>query len=280
MSRHLTGLGNGYGTVLQPPATPAPPAAAAAAGAPAAAGAESDSGVSFPADFPNSVKHFLLLGCIAMAVMAGVALAHNVSRAKMGAVHSLLFLAGAAGGIGYFAMVTGLGVDLKTIDETPRVVFWARYATQVASQPLLLAAVGSLAQMETAVLVPLVVEDILLVMAGYLGSTTIAPMKYFWWLTSCLFTVLIGLHLLSATKGGHAVLRNAAYGVIACLAAFQILWLMGSEGTANLGLAPEVGLYVVVDIVLKLGLGLYLLFSYDAVAGKEEGQEVGSASYV
>jgi bacteriorhodopsin len=44
------------------------------------------------------------------------------------------------------------------------------------------------ANVDMSVMVSLVAEDVLLIMAGYLGSTTIAPMKYFWWLTSVFFT--------------------------------------------------------------------------------------------
>eukprot|EP00285_Hemiselmis_virescens_P016316 CAMPEP_0173390180 /NCGR_PEP_ID=MMETSP1356-20130122/14341_1 /TAXON_ID=77927 ORGANISM="Hemiselmis virescens, Strain PCC157" /NCGR_SAMPLE_ID=MMETSP1356 /ASSEMBLY_ACC=CAM_ASM_000847 /LENGTH=273 /DNA_ID=CAMNT_0014347511 /DNA_START=14 /DNA_END=835 /DNA_ORIENTATION=- len=270
------GLGNGYGSV----GTPAPPPAAPAA-APAAAAAEAaaPSGVTFPADFPNSVRHFLIIACVAYAIAAAVALFSNFSRAKFGAAQSLIFLTGAAGAIGYFAMMTGLGVDYKTIDATPRVVFPGRYLTQLVTQPLLLSTIAFLSKLDLASTVPLVVEDVLLIMAGYLGSTTVAPMKYFWWLSSVFFTVLISVQLLAATKGGHAVLRNAVYAVIVCLAAFQLLWVFGSEGSANLGLSPEVGLYVIVDVAMKVAVGLYLIGNMAALE-KDGEQEIDSQQYV
>lgn len=54
-------------------------------------------------------------------------------------MHSLAFLVGSAGAMGYYAMWTGLGAQYKTIDATPRVVFWARYFTQACTQPVRMA---------------------------------------------------------------------------------------------------------------------------------------------
>lgn len=108
-----------------------------------------------------------------------------------------------------------------------------------------------------AVMVSLVAEDVLLIMAGYLGSTTIAPMKYFWWLTTVFFSgevpteksiarllrgasfascclttscdcaVLVSYQLLPTTADKHAIYKNCVYAVITCLALFNLIWLMG-----------------------------------------------------
>jgi bacteriorhodopsin len=76
--------------------------------------------------------------------------------------------------------------------------------------------------------------------------------------------VLISYQLLPTAAEKHAIYKNSVHGVIVCLAIFNLLWLMGSEGSASLGLSQEVGIYVIVDVILKTGLGLYIVLQYGA----------------
>jgi hypothetical protein len=50
--------------------------------------------------------------------------------------------------------------------------------------------------------------------------------------------------------------------------------MLGSEGTAALGLTQEVGILVVTDLVAKIGFGLYLLFNFEDIMG-EEAEDAG-----
>eukprot|EP00960_Hanusia_phi_P028864 747627-Hanusia_phi.AAC.3 len=43
---------------------------------------------------------------------------------------------------------------------------------------------------------------------------------------------------------------------------FPILWLLGSEGTAALGLSQEVGIACITDLIATVGFGLYFLLNY------------------
>lgn len=92
--------------------------------------------VTFPDDYPNSVKHFLLMGCLGFAIGSGVFLYLTIMRTKSSVTHSITFLVGAIGAMAYYAMWTGLGVEYKTIDKTPRVIFWGRYVEQLLTQPV------------------------------------------------------------------------------------------------------------------------------------------------
>lgn len=77
-------------TMLQDEEAVAAPAAAApadAAAAPADAAAGGD--VVFPDDYPNSVKHFLMLGAIGMMIGAIVFLTLNFLRSKRSTAHSV-----------------------------------------------------------------------------------------------------------------------------------------------------------------------------------------------
>jgi hypothetical protein len=46
------------------------------------------------------------------------------------------FILPAVGAMAYYAMWTGLGVEFKTTDSTPRVIFWARYVDYVITLPV------------------------------------------------------------------------------------------------------------------------------------------------
>ena len=65
-------------------AAPADDAAAGDAGAAAGGG-----DVVFPDDYPNSVKHFLMLGAIGMLIGAIVFITLNFLRAKRSTAHSV-----------------------------------------------------------------------------------------------------------------------------------------------------------------------------------------------
>lgn len=229
--------------------------------------------VTFPDDYPNSVKHFLLMGCVGFAFGAIVFLYLTIMRTKSSVTHSLMFLIAAIGAMAYYAMWTGLGVMYKTTDKTPRVIFWGRYLEQLLTQPLLLITMTYISKTDTAVMVSLAAQNVLLVLAALIGSTTIAPMKYMWWFTSVVFTVLIVIQLLPTAREAHFIYKVLTYGVIACYSLFNLIWLMGSEGSASLGLSQEVGIYTIVDIVCKVGFGLYFLVNFDTVMGDEDGDD-------
>ena len=58
--------------------------------------------------------------------------------------------------------------------------------------------------------------------------------------------------------------------------------MLGSEGTAALGLSQEVGIITVTDLVAKVGFGLYFLFNFDEIMGDadEDGVNQQSQQYV
>merc|ERR1719263_348252 len=76
------------------------PAAEAPAPAPAAGAGEAAGGdVVFPDDYPNSVKHFLMLGAVGMLIGAVVFLSLNMLRSKRSTVHSVTFILATAGDV-------------------------------------------------------------------------------------------------------------------------------------------------------------------------------------
>ena len=119
--------------MLQEAEAAAEPAAAAAE--PVAEAAASGE-VTFPDDYPNSVKHVLLIGSMAFFIGAIVFLYLSMTRKKATVAHSLLFLSSAIAAMAYYSMWNGLGVEYKTTDVSPRVIFWSRHVSQLLTVPV------------------------------------------------------------------------------------------------------------------------------------------------
>jgi len=66
------------------------------------------------------------------------------------------------------------------------------------------------------------------------------------------------------------ITKLLTYIVICGTCLFPLMWLLGSEGTAALGLSQEVGIVAVGDLVCSVGFGLYFLLNYDQVMEDEE----------
>jgi bacteriorhodopsin len=92
--------------------------------------------VTFPDDYPNSVRHFLLIGFLGMFIGSIVFFYMGISRKVNTVSHVLTFFIAAVASCSYYAMWAGLGVEYKTTDTTPRVIFWARYLDWVITLPV------------------------------------------------------------------------------------------------------------------------------------------------
>ena len=107
---------------------------------PGCAGAEQDDEdtptVTFPDDYPNSVRHFLLIGFLGMFIGAIVFFYMGISRKVNTVMHVLTFFIAAVSACAYYAEWAGLGVEYKTTDTTPRVIFWAHYLDWVVTGPV------------------------------------------------------------------------------------------------------------------------------------------------
>jgi bacteriorhodopsin len=59
-------------------------------------------------------------------------------------------------------------------------------------------------------------------------------------------------------------MRTLIWLTIICWVGYLVLWLLGSEGTASLGLSQEVGLTTIIDLVSKAGVLFFLVANMDA----------------
>jgi len=258
------------------PAEEAPADDAAAAddsASPVSPGA--DGVVTFPDDYPNSVRHFLLLGAIAMFVGAIIFLVLNLIRAKKTTAHSVTFIMAAAGALAYYSMWTGLGVWYKTSDRTPRVIFFSRYMGHFFTMPLMMLDLALIYKYDIASMISLIGYDITMIGAAFLGALSVGGHKWLWWFISGAFMILILIMLIQRLNNDSPsdAAKILTYITIVSTCLLPLVWLLGSEGTAAIGLTQEVAMVTFGDIVSVLGFGCYFLFNYDALMGDDESGE-------
>jgi len=228
--------------------------------------------VTFPDDYPNSVRHFLLIGFLAMFIGAGVFFYMGVSRKVNTTMHTVVFFVCAITAISYYANWSGLGVEYKTTDETPRVIFWSRYLDWVVTGPLIVSALALQSKSDTPTIISLAGNMVLYEICNLIGAMTVAPYKFMWWVAGLIFLGLVFMVLMQRLNNpegyGGENLQGMTYLVVCCFCVYPIVWIVGSEGTAALGLSQQTGLLCITDVVVKLGFGFYLLSNVD---GEESG---------
>jgi hypothetical protein len=64
--------------------------------------------------------------------------------------------------------------------------------------------------------------------------------------------VLIVIQILPTTTEAHFIYKALTYMVIGCYSIFNLLWLMGSEGSASLGLSQEVCTHLIIYIYIYI----------------------------
>ena len=82
------------------------------------------------------MRHFLLIGFLGMFIGAIVFFYMGISRKVNTVMHVLTFFIAAVSACAYYAEWAGLGVEYKTTDTTPRVIFWAHYLDWVVTGPV------------------------------------------------------------------------------------------------------------------------------------------------
>lgn len=96
--------------------------------------------------------------------------------------------------------------------------------------------------------------------------------KWTWWFAALIFAVLLVIQLakMAMSEGVSEIAKMLTYITMATTCVFPLMWLLGSEGTAALGLSQEVGVVCISDLVATVGFGLYFLLNYDQVMDEEE----------
>jgi bacteriorhodopsin len=202
-------------------------------------------------------------------ISAGVFFFLSMAKENKSVIGSFTWMCCAVATLAYYAMWDGVGVQYKTTDVTPRVIFWARYVDRFITSPLLLCALSAFAKAEFPVLISLLGADMIMMSSLALGAFVAGPNKYFWWVGAVILFVIMVSQLLSMLakvedEKRKEVMRTLIWLTIICWVGYIVLWLLGSEGTAALGLSQEVGLTTIIDLVSKAGVLFFLVANMDA----------------
>ena len=112
-------------------------------------------------------------------ISAGVFFFLSMAKENKSVIGSFSWMCCAIATLAYYAMWAGVGVQYKTTDVTPRVIFWARYVDRFITSPLLLCALSAFAKAEFPVLISLLGADMIMMSCLALGAFVYGPDKYF-----------------------------------------------------------------------------------------------------
>ncbi len=176
----------------------------------------------------------------------------------------------------YFMMATGAGSVLL---EGGRIFYYFRYIDWTITTPLLLLDLVLLALVNPSrninFVVGLIGLDIFMILTGLLaGSRESGFGRGFWFIVSTvamialLYLVATRLFSEAASQGGAAqqVFRTLAYLTIVLWSLYPIVWLIGTEGFGAVGSTTEVLLFLILDILAKIGFGILLLTNREALS--------------
>ena len=244
----------------------------------------------------------IALAGLAILVFAGLARGIEDPRAKLIVIAtmtvpvvSLASYTGLASGltVGILEMPAGHpaidGSYVTVGPETGVVSLWGRYLTWALSTPAILLALGLLAGSNVTKLLTAIVFDIAMCVTGLTAALTTSSLalRWFWFLMSCAFFVVV-LYILLAEWPDDAAAAGTAdiFGTLKYLTAFMwlgypIVWALGVEGLALLPVGVTSWAYSALDIIAKYLFGfLVVRYVVDEPRGVTAGTDYGATSGV
>lgn len=213
------------------------------------------------------------IGTLGMAIgtVAFVAMGRGVEDEHRRRFYVITTLAAGIATVAYLLMFLGIGVSqVRVPGEGALRIYWMRYVDWLLTMPLLLFDLALLAGSDRNTVYRLVGLDVGMVVV--VAAASVAPVGQtvrlgLWAVASLLFVALLyvlanDLSAQAAWQSGEvaalfSTLRNL---VIVVWTAYPIVWLFGIESTIGLiPLGVEVALFMVLDLVAKVGFGLLLL---------------------
>jgi bacteriorhodopsin len=189
----------------------------------------------------------------------------------------------------YLSMFFGVGLtEVEVVGRGTLDIYYARYADWLFTTPLLLLDLALLAKVDRVTIGTLIGVDALMIVTGLIGALSKTMLaRYTWWLVSTIAFIFVLYYLLtslrSAAKQRSKEVQNTFNTLTALVAvlwtAYPILWIVGTEGAAIVGLGVETLAFMVLDVTAKVGFGFVLLRSR-AILGDTEAPEpsAGEAS--
>jgi bacteriorhodopsin len=210
-------------------------------------------------------------------MLAGaVSFAYLGTRAPQGTRHfyAITFVIALIAFLSYTVMATGGGVT--QVGE--RTFYYARYVDWVFTTPLLLLDLALLALARPGrsigLISGIIALDVFMILTGLWAGGTEGSGRYFLWFISTAAMVallyLVVTRLLAAartqTPRVQQVFRTLAVLTVVLWSLYPIVWLLGTEGFGAVGVTAEVALFLVLDLLAKIGFGFLLLTNRQALS--------------
>jgi bacteriorhodopsin len=178
-------------------------------------------------------------------------------------LYTLNFFINAIASVLYLAMVMGQGKGIFYGNQT----FWVRYVTWFLSTPLLLLVLSHLGRIYVSTTGSLIGANAAMIATGFLATISPPPINYVWYLVSCGFYIgvtvlLIGRYRSEAMQNHPGKVGKSAFNRLLALhisvwTAYPVVWILAGTGFGLLSSDFESMFYTILDIVSKVGFGLF-----------------------
>jgi bacteriorhodopsin len=218
---------------------------------------------------------WLVIGTIVM-IGGAIIFAFMTINAPRGSRHFFVIMALVAlvAFIAYLSMATGRGVFVAGGQE----FYQARYIDWLFTTPLLVLVLCLLAlpnpRQRIGLIAGLIVLDVFMILVGWWAGATVSGWKYVLWfialiaLIALLYSIMTRLYAASADRpqSVRRILRTLSVYVVIVWSLYPVVWLIGTEGIGAVSLTWEVFLFLVLDILAKIGFGFLLLTNRQALS--------------
>lgn len=218
---------------------------------------------------------WLTLGTLGF-IAATVYFIFLMTRAPQGSQHFFVITAVITGVAAFFYLTMTTGATATNIEG--RIFYWGRYIDWVITTPLLLLDLALLAlpnwRRNIQLIAGLIVIDVFMILTGWLaGSSTSDFGAAFWFIVSTaamiflLYLVYTQLFASAQNQPGsvQSIFRTLALLTIVLWSLYPIVWLLGTEGFSAVSSTVEVFLFLVLDVLAKIGFGFLLLTNREAL---------------
>lgn len=218
----------------------------------------------------------VLLSIGALGMLGGAAsFAYLGTQSPPGTRHfyAITFFIALIAFISYLVMATGGGATLVG----DRLFYYARYVDWLFTTPLLLLDLALLALARpgrnVGLISGIIALDVFMILTGLWAGATEGAGRYLLWFISTvamialLYLVVTRLFAAARTQspGVQQIFKTLAVLTVFLWSLYPIVWLLGTEGFGAVGLTVEVFLFLVLDLLAKIGFGFLLLTNRQAL---------------
>ena len=220
---------------------------------------------------PESVWLWIGTALMALGTLAFIGMGWNEDDTKKQEYYIITIFIPAIAATSYFSMAMGFGLTEVMVAGEALDIYWARYADWLFTTPLLLLDLALLAGADRNTISTLVGLDVGMIVTGLVAALTTASqaMRIAWWGISCGFFLVL-LYILVSRLTAQAADRPGDVGnlfstlrnvVILLWLAYPVVWIVGTEGLGLVPLYSETAVFMVLDVLAKVGFGFLLLRS-------------------